>query len=242
MADSDFVDAPVRVPEKASLFEDFIDIFTSPSKVYARRADGNFWLILLVLTVLFAVLAFAGRAAYQTLMEMEFQRGAAAQNAEMTEEQLAQARRLGSMFGMFAMYVAVPIMVLLFSIVVWLVGKIFGAALSYGQAAVIVAYAQIPRLLGSIVFLVQGMLIDPATTNGFTSYSIGPARFVDPAENAGLAAFLARFDLLNVIWPTILLGIGIAVIGKVPREKGYMAAAVLWVLGSLGAVWALMQG
>lgn len=243
MADRDFVDAPVRVPEKASLFEDFIDIFTAPSKVYARRADGNFWLILLILTVISALLAFAGRAAIQTLMEMEFNRSAATmmeQNPSMTEDQLATMRRGGTMVGQAMMYIGIPIMVLLFSIVVWVVGKVFGAALTYGQAAVIVAYAQVPRLLGSILFIVQTMLIDPSTSNGFTSYSLGPARFVDPSSNAGLAAFLARLDLVNVIWPTILLAIGISVIGKIPREKGYMAAAVLWVLGSLGALWGLM--
>ncbi len=245
MADRDFVDAPVRVPEKASLFEDFIDIFTAPSKVYARRADGHFWLILLILTVLFAVLAFAGRAAFQALMEAEFQRNSAdmmQQNPNMTEEQLAQMRRFGMMGGMVAMYVAMPVMILLVSIVVWVLGKIFGAALSYGQAAVIVCYAQIPRLLGSILFLVQGLLIDPATAGGFAAYSIGPARFMDPqTTSAGVIALLGRLDLLNVIWPTILIGIGIAVIGKVPREKGYMAAGVLWLLGSLGAIWALVR-
>lgn len=246
MADRDIVDAPVRVPEKASLFEDFIDIFTSPSKVYARRADGNFWLILLILTVLFAVLAFASRAAIQTLMEVEFQRNVAKmmeQNPSMTEDQIAQMRRIGGSVGMVMMYVAVPLLVLLFSIVVWLVGKLFGAALDYGQAAVIVAYAQIPRLLGSIVFLVQGLIMDPTTATSFHAYSISPARFMDPATTSpGLLAMMARFDLFNVIWPTILIGIGISVIGKVPREKGYMAAAVLWVIGSLGAIWALVRG
>src|SRR5262245_52362852 len=39
-------------PEKASLIEDFIDIFYTPSTVFARRAKSGFGLPLLVIVVI----------------------------------------------------------------------------------------------------------------------------------------------------------------------------------------------
>ena len=56
---------------------------------------------------------------------------------------------------------------------------------------------------------------------------------MDPdSSSKALVALAGRFDLFT-IWLTILAGIGIAVIGKVPRSKGYIAAAILFLLGSL---------
>jgi uncharacterized membrane protein (DUF485 family) len=245
VANREIVDAPVPASQRASLFEDFIDIFTAPSQVYARRANGNFWLVLLILAVVFAVLGFAGRATYQTLIEAEFARNTPQMmeaNPELTEDQLAQMRRFGTMGAKVMMYVGMPLLILVVGLVAWVAGKIFGATLTYGQAALIVAYAQVPRVLGSIAFLVQGLLVDPATAGGFAAYSIGPARFMDPATtSAGLMQFLARLDLF-VLWPTLLIGIGIAVIGRVPREKGYLAAALVWLIGSATAIWGALMG
>jgi hypothetical protein len=59
------------------------------------------------------------------------------------------------------------------------------------------------------------------------------ARFFDPdTANAGLLAVLSRFDVFT-IWVTVLLGIGVAVIAKVPRSKGYAAAAIAWAVPTL---------
>ena len=49
-------------PEKASLWEDFIEIFFAPSAVFARRRDGRFWLALIVYTLLIGAF-FAGASA-----------------------------------------------------------------------------------------------------------------------------------------------------------------------------------
>src|SRR5688500_7351713 len=40
------------VPEKAGVWEDFIDIFYAPSSVFARRANASVWPPLLVVTLL----------------------------------------------------------------------------------------------------------------------------------------------------------------------------------------------
>jgi hypothetical protein len=35
------------------------------------------------------------------------------------------------------------------------------------------------------------------------------------------------------IWATILLGIGLAVTGRIPRGRAFVVAAIVWVIGSL---------
>ena len=47
--------------EKASVFEDYIDIFHAPSQVFARRAASGFGLHLLLVSLISAALAFANR-------------------------------------------------------------------------------------------------------------------------------------------------------------------------------------
>jgi hypothetical protein len=239
VAERNVVDAPITpAPEKASLFEDFIDIFVSPSKVFARRANSGFLLVTLIVSVITAVLLFAGRSTMDSLIETQMlqqQAAMAEQNPQLTEEQAAMGRRIGMTAFKVTMYIATPLLVLLLGLLVWLVSRVFGVAFGYGAAAMIVAYSLVPRLLQSVAFLVQGMFMDPATA-GFTGFSFGPARFMDPATtSAGILGLLGRFDLF-IIWGTILIGIGISVVGRVPRAKGYTIAAVIWVLGAVPAL------
>ena len=44
---------------QTSVWEDFVDIFTNPSAVFARRENGNFWLPMLVVTLVIGGLFFA---------------------------------------------------------------------------------------------------------------------------------------------------------------------------------------
>jgi hypothetical protein len=53
--------APPPADAKASVFEDFIDIFHAPSQVFARRANSGFGVQLLIISLVAAALAFANR-------------------------------------------------------------------------------------------------------------------------------------------------------------------------------------
>ena len=76
-------------PEKAGLWEDFVDIFYTPSSVFARRSDGKFGMPLLFLVVVGTVLFFLTKNATQPIMDAEFARQSAKmlrQNPNMTSE------------------------------------------------------------------------------------------------------------------------------------------------------------
>ena len=238
------VDAPVTAsPERASLFEDFIDIFYAPSKVFARRANSGFWAVTLIITVVIGALIFANTGAMQAITDAEFQRQATQmieKNPAMTMEQIEKGRGIGEAVTKFVGFVIMPLAVLLLGFMVWLVGKIFGAKLGYTAAAMIVAYSCIPRILEQVLVSLQAMLLDTSAMTSRAQLSLGASRFLDPdTASAGMLTLLQRVDPFT-IWVTILLGIGISVVGKVPREKGMLAAALLWLVGSVPALITLM--
>src|SRR5881398_3207402 len=89
-------------PSRASLWEDFVDIFYTPSSVFARRADGKFGLALLVLIAVGAVLFFITKNAMQPILDSEFARQTAAamrKNPNITADQMAGPRKFFETFG-----------------------------------------------------------------------------------------------------------------------------------------------
>jgi len=236
------VDAPVA--DKASLFEDLIDIFVSPAKVYARRANSGFIVVTLIFAVLIGVLFLANQGAMQSIMDAEFNRQMAAtmaQNPNLTPEAVEASRGIMETVTKFGVFFFIPIGVVLLGLGIWLVGKMFGASMRLAAGCMIAAYAYAPRVLESALVAVQGIVLDTSAMTGRFQLSWGVGRFLDPdTTSIGLLGILGRIDLFT-IWMTILIGIGISVVGKVERSQGMLAAAVIWVLGALPAVFQLVR-
>ena len=232
-------------PEKSSMFEDFIDIFHAPSQLFARRADSSFWGPLLVITLVTAIFSFVNRDIASAIFDAEYARGIAAvqeKNPQVTAEQLQGMRGVQEKMMSFFMYVGTPIFIFVVGFMAWLGAKMVGAKVSYAQAVLIVSFAWVPRLVQGLVNTIQKLMMDTTNITSMHSFGFSPARFMDPdsASKAALA-IAGRFDLFT-IWLTILIGIGIAIIGKVPRTKGYVAAAIVFVIGSLFPVVGALMG
>ena len=226
-------ETPAPAPKTASVWEDFIDIFYAPSQVFERRRIGQFGLALVVLIVVTGVLlaAFwnALRPMFEATVDMTL-RAAAAKGQAMPEEAMAKARSFGTTMFAISTVVGVPLAVLGAAFLTWLMGKLLDAKVNFAQAMTIVTYANIPRMLGWVVIGVQGLIGD--TDKPFFAYLAGPTRFLDPATTSmGMYGLLARFDLFT-IWATVLIGIGVAVMARVPRARGFMVAAAVWLLAS----------
>lgn len=223
-------------PEQSSLFEDFIDIFHAPSKVFARRANAGFWGPLLVLTVLAAAFTFANRGINSQIFDVEAARGmqkAMADNPQLTAEQMQPMMAIQEKMMAFFGYIGTPIVIFFMAIFGWLAAKIVKAKVSYGQAVMIYTFAWIPRIIEQLTITVQALLMDTSTITNRWDVSLSPARFMDADGPSRMMNGLAgRIDPFT-IWTTILLGIGIAVVGGVPRSKGFTAAGILFVLGTL---------
>jgi hypothetical protein len=229
-------------PKSASRWEDFVDIFYTPSTVYARREHAGFGIPMLVVTLLVGAIFLANTGVMQPIMDAEFARAAASamrRNPQITAEMMEKSRAIGETFAKVGPFIFMPVAMFLTGLVLWLVGRLFDARQTFTAAVMVASYAYVPRVVETVVNGVQGLLMDPASLNGRYRLSLGPARFLDPdATSPVLLALLGRVDLIT-IWVTVLLAIGLSVTGKIPRSRAAVAAVIVWLIG---AVPTLLQG
>lgn len=220
------------LPEKASLWEDCLDIFYAPRQVFERRTDGRFWFALVVYALLVAVLTFLGRQFFDTVGELAMERAMAERG--MTAEQRAQMEQGRAMAQQFQAigYIFFPVIAVVLGLVsgtvFWILSRLFGAALSLGQGLTIWTFAAYPSLVSTAVVVVQSFLFDVNAITHKHAFSINPARFL-PADTNTLVMKLASLADPFAIWSGFLLGLGAHVIGKLERER----AAVLGIIATL---------
>jgi hypothetical protein len=211
----------------ASRWEDFLDILYAPAEVFRRRPDGRFGLVLLIVAVLMALLFWAGQSALAPAYDAEFAR--AMEGQDIPADQLAASQGMMQTFGMISFIIGFPIGVMVVGLVLWLVGKAMGSVATASMAIMIAAYAQVPRLIQQVLATVQGMLMD---VTSLYHVSFSPARFMDPDETGAVAmAIASRMDLF-VLWSTFILAVGLVVLGGLPRNRAYIAAGLVWVIGT----------
>jgi hypothetical protein len=230
---------------KTPLWEDFIDIFTSPRQVFARREGSGFGLPLLILTVLFAILIIGTKPLAQPAIDAEMARGVAhaiKAHPEVPAAQIQQGQAMGEKFGMYFLIISLPIMAMLTGLVLWVVGKIFDAKESPGVATMVATYAFFPKLLAMVAGALIAYLSGPDRLTGLARLTLGPGALFDP-ETASpvLMAVITRLDVFT-IWETILLAIGLQVTGRVTKTNSYIAAAVVWIIGALPGVLQALRG
>jgi Yip1 domain len=226
-------------PAKAGLWEDFVDIFYAPSSVFARRGDGKFGLPLLFFVIVGTVLVFVTKNAMQPIMDSEFTRQAAAamrKNPNITAEQMASSRGFFEMIAPLFFAIGITLSVFGTGLVLWAVGKLFDAKESVAAAIMVATYAEIPRIVQLLTNAAQGLFMSPEKLNSINSVSFSLARFMNPDSGSPVMIALAsRVDLFT-IWVTVLLAIGLHVVGKIPKQQAAIVAAITWVVGALPAV------
>ena len=223
-------------PKPASVWEDFVDIFISPSQVFARRQNGGFFVPLLVLTIVLVALYFGTKSLFQPVMDAEFARQTAAAmkaNPQVTAAQMEKFRGYADTFGFLGYLFGIPIRVMLVGIILWAAGKLVESKQTVSAAMVVSSYAFFPLIVQQIVSALQAAVMDPAKLTGVASVSLSLARFMDPDKTSQLILGLAgRVDLF-ILWITVLLAIGLSVTGKISRFRAGIAAAIVWLVGSL---------
>lgn len=228
---------------KAGLWEDFVDIFYAPSSVFARRADGKFGMPLLFLVLVGTVLFFLTKNATSPIMDAEFARQSAAamrKNPQLTAEQMASGRGFFETFAPVFFAVGITLSIFGTGLVLWLVGKLFDAKESVAAAIMVATYAEVPRLVQILTNAAQGLVMSPESLNSMNSVGFNLARFMNPDGSAVMIALASRVDLFT-IWVTVLLAIGLHVVGKIPKQQAAIVAAITWVVGALPTVFGALR-
>jgi len=232
------------VPKTPSVWEDFIDIFVSPSEVFARRQNGNFFLPMVVVTLLIAAIYLGTQSLTQPVFDAEFARGMAAavrNNPQITPDQMEKGKAIAEKFQIVFVLFGVPIGIFLVGLVLWLVGKLFDSTMGLAAGLLVAAYAAFPKILAAVAGPIIAYFSDPSTLTSVTKITVSPAHFFDISNTSPITlALLSRFDVFT-IWATILLGIGLAVLGKIPRSRAFLAAAIVWVLATVFPLYNAMR-
>jgi hypothetical protein len=231
-------DGSASTPAQASLIEDLIDIWFSPSAVFARRREGGAWGPFLVCCVLLIALFYVAMGSMQGFFDAEMAKAIAqaqAQNPNLTAEQMAGAQSVMEASMKFGSLVMMPVVLLGLGFCVWLLAKVLGGSLSFGGGVMVASFAYMPKVLETLLIIVQGLLFDTASWTGRYQFSWGVGRFLDPAGSQLLYQVLGRVDVFT-IWVTVLVALGLVHAGKVEKSKAFVGAALLWVIGAIPAV------
>jgi hypothetical protein len=184
------------------------------------------------------IISFATFGPMQPIRDAEFTRATAkvvAQNPAAAQA-MDKGRAFSETIGQYAAGPGMFLMICVLGIVSWLIGKLFSSTQTLQDAIGVAAWANMTRVVGSVVTGVQGLLMDPGKLTSAAAISIGPARLFDQdATNPVLFALLARCELWT-LWTTVLLAIGLYATGKVSKDRAVIFGILIWVLGSLPAI------
>lgn len=238
---------PVSAERPPSVWEDLLEIFYAPTTVFERRRETPaFGMALLVFVIAIVVLSFAFQGITEPVFDAEFKRGMAQamkQNPQLTPEMAERFKATSKKFVLVAIAgygVAAP---LLLGLMLWVVGKVVDSKAMMGQTMMVATYSMFPRLLEAVINAGQLLLLPEDSITSRWSLSLGPGRFLNPdTANPYLLNLVGRLDVFT-LWITILMGIGLSVMGKIPRSRAMVAAALMWAIGALpGLFQAMRQG
>jgi hypothetical protein len=231
--------APAAVAPKTSFWEDVFDIFVTPAAVFRRRQNSSVWPPMLFVAIAIGIIVFATFNTLQPIFDAEYSRAMAKaiaknpQNAQATTDAMNRFRSVGENFGRYGVGVIIMVTMFVLGTIAWVLGKMFGSKQTYNAALVVAAWSYMPRVLGTLINGVQGLLMDPENLKGQLSISLSPARFMDPdTSNQILYQMAGRLDLIT-IWVTVLLAIGLHVTGKVSKGSAAVFGVLIWLVGSL---------
>lgn len=236
---------PPPTPPSTPLWEDLIDIFVSPSAVFERRKeDPNFFLPLVVVTLVIGLLLFLTKDLMAPIFDAEFAKGMAQaqrQNPNLTEAQINAMRGFADKARTFGGFVGIPIAICLVGVITFVAGKTMKAATGIGQAMMIAAMAYVPKIVGAILGAVQAGLMDPASLNSQYAIHIGPARFFDSVSTSmAMMVIMGRFEVFT-LWSTVLIAIGLKVTGKLDMTKAAIGAFLVWAIASAWPIWGALK-
>ncbi|HKV49955.1 MAG TPA: Yip1 family protein [Gemmatimonadaceae bacterium] len=231
-------------PKTPSVWEDFIDIFTSPSQVFERRQNANFFLPMIVVTLIIALIYLGTKSLTQPVFDAEFARGMAAamrKNPQITPDQMAKGKDIAEKFSIVFVLFGIPIAMFFVGLLLWFVGKLFDSKMTFAGGVLVAAYAAFPKIFAAIAGPVIAYFSDPSTLTSASKITVSAAHFFDVSNTSPVVlALLSRIDVFT-IWSTILLGIGLSVLGKIPRSRAYIAAVIVWVLATVFPIYQAMR-
>ena len=153
--------------------------------------------------------------------------------------------KIGTIIG-YCIPIVIPVMFLLIALVMWgITSGILSAPVRFGQVFAIVAYAELPGLLKSIMIAVLVQVKNAADINLQNPLMFNPGAFMDPQTSSKFIYTVASWLDLFTLWIILLMATGLkAAAGKKLSFGGALFAVVLpWaVIVLISATFAGLAG
>ena len=223
------------VANDASVMDDIIEIFYAPSRVFARRRDNpRFWAAFFIFSILLALGVWVMMRNYADVLDAQMTRQMEAQmakNPQFTPEMAERGRHMGQTFAPIGGVVVGIISTLILGLFVWIVGKLFDGKADFRHGLMIATFASFPKILDFLIAAVQALVMGTAGITNMLAATPSLARFAPASTPPLMLGLLSRFSI-GTIWATILIGIGLHIVGRMSKGRAYTAAAVIWLLGT----------
>jgi hypothetical protein len=219
--------------EKASRWEDYIDIFFSPAELFRRRANDKWWVPLAVVAALSMVLYYAFIP-----VQTAFAQAQLADRLAGNPDAQARMQQMGNTFQLIGgafIPIMMAVIIALGAGITWVVAKLTGINLSMKQSLTINAFLGMLVVVQQIIVSVLAFLKvnRGEALHPFKDRSTGVIRFLDIDSMPDVAvAFLSRVDIL-AFWILIWTAIALVTVTGAPKGRAYLASAIIWVVGVL---------
>lgn len=222
-----------------ALWEDFVDIFYSPRRVFERRQNGRWGVVFFALTTLLVLLSFEVHVTTAGVRDTEFQRAVATlpqSGTRIPEGELRAARSKIETIGTILVALTIPVKLAISGLVIWGVAALFGARWSFGNAMTVSIYASFPLAVQGLSIAMQAMVLDSAHLTSHYAFDVGIARLLDPVTTP--LPLLAAVEHLNifVLWEVLLVALGVRIIAPLSWRAASATAACMWLAGLLPAL------
>ena len=220
-----------------STAETLTGIFFEPSRTFeSLRARPRFLagaIILLILTILGAVVLYARVDMGQFIRDKIEQSPNAAQ---ATEAQKDMQVKIGKIFGMVGIPLAVPIGIAAGAALYLLLVMAFGGSITYKKSVSVWTYSWIPpSVLGTLIFLLVLFLKSPDTIVPENLVATNVGALMPEGSSKVLVAFLRQIDLLR-FYGLFLAALGLRKVAKISSGQAWGVVLTLWFIGLLLAV------
>ena len=217
-------------PEKASRWEDFIDVVFSPGELYDRRANEGWFKPFLILCAVCIVLYYALLPVTGGIWEAVMRENAPPNaNPDQIEQSAAFMKWLGGAFLPFGVIMVIAVS----AVAIKLVSALLEPTATWRQGFMISTYSMYVAVPQSIITAIV-VYIKSSTGGELTmgDASFGLLRFMGTDIDPVMRNVLGRADLF-AIWSAALVAIGLMHVVRMPRGKAIITAAIVWALIAL---------
>lgn len=212
------------------------DIYSAPSRAFARLKEKPNWLLPVALVLVFNLAATLVTTQY---VDWTAQRDVAVEQMQkrgMTQEQIDQAMQgMDKFYGSPVARFGLPLVgalftgiigILLLTLIYNVSLPMLGASSNFGRTLSVVAWAGMALIPGALIRIALVLLKKSADV------TTGLLLLAPNLKNGFLTALLAQVDPFAV-WQLILAGLGLKVVFDLKGSRSYILVFAVWVVLTL---------